>query len=166
MQKTLKIFITKPLKYILRAQKGERVFPNACCKIRPCRLPEIFGNWGDSSISYLDNHAENKCCELWKARGAQGWDQKAEGREGHFVGFIVSQDCILFPTPKEHIVLGFLQQAGYCLSPFSTRYYQVYLEFFVLLLIGSSSKVQSTICRCYRDTKVQDKVLPTTGRLF
>lgn len=38
--------------------------------------------------------------------------------------------------------------------------------FFVLLLIGSSSKVQSTTGRCYRDTKVQDKVLPTTGRLF
>lgn len=147
-------------------QKDETVLPNAHCKIRPYRLPEIFGNWGDSSICYLDNHAENKCCELWKAPGAQGWDQKAEVREGHLVGFIVSQDCILFPTLKEHIVLGFLQQAGYCLSPFWTKYYQLYLGFFVLLLIGSSSKVQSTIGRCYRDTKVQDKVLPTTGRLF
>lgn len=39
--------------------------------------------------------------------------------------------------------------------------------FFVLLLIeGNRNKVQSSMCTCYRDMQVQDKVLPTTGKLF
>lgn len=49
------------------------LFPNAQFKIDITGLPEIFGNGGDSSISHLDNGAGNKCCELWKACGAQGW---------------------------------------------------------------------------------------------
>lgn len=60
-------------------------------KIDVMGLPETFGNQGDSSIVHLDN-IENECSKFWKDRGAQEWGSGSRGKEGRFVGFIVSQD--------------------------------------------------------------------------
>jgi len=91
----------------------------------------------------------------------RGGDQKAEVREGHFV----SQDSASYFLHQRNTMCWFSAISRILFRSFSNKVLSsVFL--FVWLLIEGGSKVQSTLCRCYRDTKVQDKVLPTTGRLF
>lgn len=151
----------KSLKYILRVKMDERLFPNMCLKIDIAGLPEMFGNGGDSGISHLDNGAGNKCpCSTGMGTRRQRWGK------GTLRAFCcVPRLCILFSALKERTVLVFCNKQDIVWVLFQQSIIKVVLCF-VLRLIEGSSKVQSTTCRCYRDTKVQDKVLPTTGRLF
>lgn len=108
-----------------------------------------------------------KCCELWKSSGTQGWGSEGRGNGRALCGlYSVPRLCILFATVKEHTVLVFCNKQDIVQILFQRSIIKGFFVVVVLFLIEGNSKVQSTLCRCYRDTKVQDKVLPTTGRLF
>ena len=78
----LKILTAKSLKHLLGLKKDGKEFLNAHSKIDITGLP-------GRTMEHRDE------------------DHEAEVREGQFVGFIVSQDFILFSVLREHAVFVF-----------------------------------------------------------